>query len=237
MKVLVAIFSILLTSISMAQNWRDTLDMARSAYNDEEYVKALKLYEQAQKGAPENIDLSDEIGQSAYRSHEYEKAEEVYQQNGGNKTSANDQAKNYHNLGNSKMKRKDYDGAIESYKEALRMNPSDEETRYNLSEAIRKKKQHDSENKQQQQNQQNQNQQNQNQQNQNQQNQQNNSGQNQQNQNGGNQGGTPKDGGSKIPNREAEKMLDELMKREAQTQRRMSGQGNGGHQPKSGKDW
>ena len=36
------------------------------------------------------------------------------------------------------MNQKNYQGAIESYKSSLRNNPSDEETRYNLSEAIRR---------------------------------------------------------------------------------------------------
>lgn len=41
----------------------------------------------------------------------------------------------FHNLGNTFMKEKHYDRAVESYKEALRNNPTDEETRYNLAVA------------------------------------------------------------------------------------------------------
>lgn len=37
----------------------------------------------------------------------------------------------YHNLGNCLMLEKDYQGAVEAYKNALRNNPSDEKTRYN----------------------------------------------------------------------------------------------------------
>ena len=43
----------------------------------------------------------------------------------------------FHNLGNSYMKKKDYGQAVESYKNALRNNPEDDETRYNY--AIAKK--------------------------------------------------------------------------------------------------
>ena len=49
-----------------AQDWRDTLNMARSAYKKQDYKKAVKLYEKAQKGAPENVDLSNEMAQSAF---------------------------------------------------------------------------------------------------------------------------------------------------------------------------
>lgn len=38
----------------------------------------------------------------------------------------------FHNLGNTLMDQKNYKGAVEAYKNALRSNPSDEETRYNL---------------------------------------------------------------------------------------------------------
>jgi tetratricopeptide (TPR) repeat protein len=37
----------------------------------------------------------------------------------------------FHNIGNALIKAKDYQGAVEAYKNALRNNPSDDETRYN----------------------------------------------------------------------------------------------------------
>ena len=40
--------------------------------------------------------------------------------------------KAFHNLGNTYMNAKDYEKAVEAYKNALRNNPRDEETRYNL---------------------------------------------------------------------------------------------------------
>ena len=47
--------------------------------------------------------------------------------------------KNYHNLGNLMMEQEDYAGAIEAYKSALRNNPNDEQTRYNLALAKQKR--------------------------------------------------------------------------------------------------
>lgn len=60
--------------------------------------------------------------------------------------------KAWHNYGNAKLQQKNYDDAILGYKKALRINPKDEDTRYNLAYALKQKKQ-------QQQNQQQQNQQ------------------------------------------------------------------------------
>ncbi len=47
--------------------------------------------------------------------------------------------KAFHNIGNVYMQKKEYDNAIEAYKQALRNNPTDEETRYNLALAKKKK--------------------------------------------------------------------------------------------------
>lgn len=63
----------------------------------------------------------------------------------------------YHNKGVIHHAGQDYEKAIEAYKESLRLNPSDNETRYNLLRAMHElKKQQDQQQQQQQQNQQNQ---------------------------------------------------------------------------------
>lgn len=272
MKLLLNIFFVMLCSTIVAQEWQDDLNKANRAYKNKEYEKALKHYKSAQEKAPDDIDLSDEIAQSSYRAEDYESAQEIYQQNAATKSKKKERSNSYRNLGNSRMKTRDYQGAVDAYKDALRENPSDERTRYNLSEAIRKikneeqkkKKQNEQQNQQnQQQNQGNQGQQNQQsqqgqsgdngdqQQNsqqgqQGQQNNQSQSGQNgnQQGQNqnnrqnqGGGGGGNQSDHQGQLPNKSVERILDELMKSEAETKRKISGNGGGGSSPKSGKDW
>ena len=252
---------LLLVSISTASfaqvddSWRDSLVVARKAYEKKDYVKALKYYESAQRKAPDNIDLSDEMGQTAYRMREFERAEKIYQQGSNSKKSKQERADAMHNLGNAQMKQKNYQGAVDSYKEALRNNPKDNQTRYNLSEAIRKIKE-EQENPPPpppKKNQQNQNQQNQN----SQQNKSNNQGKQQQGQgknqqgqgnksqgNGQNQsgqGGSEKEREStskgKLSNQMVERALDDIAKKEAETKRRLRGTTSGGKSSKSGKDW
>lgn len=102
-----------------------------------------------------------------------------------NGISPEEKHKAFHNLGNTFMKEKAYDKAVDAYKEALRNKPSDEETRYNLAvakEMLKKNPPPPNNQKDNKNNQQNQNQNNQNNQ-QNQQNQNNNNNNNQQNQN------------------------------------------------------
>lgn len=237
---------------SFGQAWRDSLDYARSSYKRGEYGKALRYYESAQKSAPDGIDLSDEMAQSAYKAREFEKAEKIYQQSASTKKNKTSRAKSYHNLGNSRMKKKDYQGAIDSYKEALRNDPKNEKTRYNLSEAIRRlKEEQQKQDKKEQQEQDQQKQQKKDQKDQqkdgnNQDQQQNQGDQQKKNSQQGNQkGNNQKKGGNSgnssnsgsIPNKSVERILDELMKAEAATKRKIGGNRNGSSSTNSGKDW
>ena len=212
-----------------AQQWIDSLKVARTAYKNKEYDKANRYYRSAQNLAPKNVDLSEEIAQSTYRSRDFDNAEKVYQQAASEKKEKTEKSKMQHNLGNTRMKKKDYSGAIEAYKDALRNNPNDQETQYNLSEAIRQKKQEE-EKKNKQQNQKGNNpSQNQG-----------NNGSNNSNSNGSSSSAAKKENKSSgsLPNKQADKMLDNLTRQEADTRRRISnGQKNSESSSKSGKNW
>ncbi len=244
MKNIIYILFVLIGMNVSAQEWRDSLKVARDSYKKQDYVKALKYYQSAQKKAPNDVDLSDEMGQSAYKAREFEKAEKIYEQNANSKKSKSAKAKSYHNMGNSRMKGKNYQGAVESYKEALRNNPSDDETRYNLSEAIRRLKDEQKKNPKDNKDSKDKNQpQNKPQNPKGKQNPKDNKNQKNQ-QNSPNQQNNAKDGKeqdgknpSRLPNKSVERMLDQLMKSEAETKRKMGGSRQEGNTIKSGKDW
>jgi Ca-activated chloride channel homolog len=247
MRIILFIALVIFGFTAFSQPWRDSLDFARNAYKKGEFEKALRYYESAQKKAPNGVDLSDEMAQSAYKAREFEKAEKIYQQSASSKKDQTSKSRSYHNLGNSRMKKKDYQGAVDAYKEALRNDPKNEKTRYNLSEAIRKLKEEQQKQQQQDQKQEKKDQQNQDQKNKNDQDQ--NKGkeqdqqQNKQQQNKGNKGENKNQQGGKsgnpssLPNKSVERMLDELMKAEAATKRKAGGNKNGSTSTKSGKDW
>jgi tetratricopeptide (TPR) repeat protein len=137
---IIIFFSVFLT---FGQDWKVKLQEARKSYQSGDFSESYQQYLEAQKVAPNVVDFSNEIGQAAYKSGNFDKSIEHFnsftENNKNKKVSSND----YHNLGNSQMKAKKYQEAIESYKKALRKNPTDQETRYNLSEALRKNAQND----------------------------------------------------------------------------------------------
>lgn len=251
MKIAIYISFFILSSFSFSQQWRDSLAAAKDAYSKQEYSKALELYKSAQKNAPEEIDLSKEIGQSAYRNLQYKDAEEIYRQQVSTEKKAEEKAKSYHNLGNSLMKQKKYDQAIEAYKQSLRNDYSSDKTRHNLAEAMRLKQEQQrqkEQNKQDKQDNQNNQGENKEQNSTNQQqdkddkkeqqtkdNQQSNNDQ-QNKSNSSNQQNSDSNG-SKLQDKAVEKKLDELMKQDAATKRKIGGSKTSSGSSKSGKDW
>jgi tetratricopeptide (TPR) repeat protein len=221
----------LLTSVKLfSQVWRDSLNAAREAYKVEDYSKALQFYKSAQNNAPKELDFSEEIGQCAYKSKQFEVAEKTYNGSSSKKGNKMNRSKLFHNIGNSQMQQKNYQGAIDSYKKSLRNNPTDEETRYNLSEAIRrlKKEQDKKDNKK------DKNDHNKNQpppQNDKKEDQKNNS------KNPNMKEGEGKDQENKISKKMMDKILDKLAKDESETKKKVASAKENKGETTSGKDW
>ncbi|MDX1445458.1 tetratricopeptide repeat protein [Lishizhenia sp.] len=246
----IAVFTFLLLSCTVnAQQWREEFREGNRLYEEGKYQEAYNHFITAQQQAPENIDISREISRAAYRKGEFKEAAENFYNQLQDAKSQEEKAALYHNMGNCNMKDKNYAEAIENYKNALRMNPSAKETRYNLAEAKRrlKKQEEEQQKNQKQQDQQNQqdqnkNQQQQNQQNQNQQNKEGQpkqgDGQSQKSQNNSSSNSSPQQS-DKLSSKKTERLLDELMKQEMNTKRKLRGMGSGGKQEKvkSGKRW
>lgn len=130
---------VLNTGFLLAQNWKDSLYAGQNAFQNRQFKEALRLFQSAQKYAPKGVNIQELINQSAYRGKDYEKAANGYAKALKNaKTNAEKSTSNY-NLGNAQFKNKNIDEAIESYKNALRANPNNDQARYNLTYALNQK--------------------------------------------------------------------------------------------------
>lgn len=72
------------------------------------------------------------LGHSYYKSKNYEEALYRLEQASKTATSKDEKHKAFHNMGNILMENKKCKEAVEAYKSALRNDPTDDETRYNL---------------------------------------------------------------------------------------------------------
>ncbi|MEO9512262.1 MAG: tetratricopeptide repeat protein [Flavobacteriaceae bacterium] len=89
-------------------------------------------YRRAISKSDKNAKAPFNLGTAYYNRESYGEAFGRFKQAGETASSKQDKHKSFHNMGNVFMKSKEYEKAVEAYKEALRNNPTDEETRYNL---------------------------------------------------------------------------------------------------------
>lgn len=175
-------------------------------YEGKKYTESGLNFKKGLEKVPDNFQAGFNLGDAQYRMNRYDEAAETFKRSASATTDKLLKAKAYHNMGNSLVKAEKLQEGIDAYKKALRLNPYDNDTKYNLSYALNKLKEQNrqnKDNKQQDKNNQdknNQNQQNKDQQNKDQQNQDNNQNnkdqnkdQNKQNQNDQNKNGQDKD--------------------------------------------
>ena len=245
------VVSMLMTTSAWSQQWRDSLNHARSLYQKGNYKEALKYYKSADRLAPNDVDLSEEKGQSAYRAGDYKEAEKAFYTAASRQTDQKRKSSAYNNLGSARLKQKDYGGAEEAFKEALRLNPSNEKARQSLAEAKRLKKQQEEKEKQDQQKEQDNKEQNEggDQPKDDQQKQSDGQGQKKQNNSSQKPGESNKSdspqqqqqGGSsneqKLADKQTERKLDELMRQEMDAKKRLDGSKGKSNGAKAKKDW
>ena len=99
------------------------------------FDEAEMAFRKALSKSPERTEALYNLGNTHFNEQDYEEAKQRYFQT--QKFADNNSSKHhaFHNMGNVFMKQKDYAKAVETYKNALRNNPQDEETRYNYAVA------------------------------------------------------------------------------------------------------
>lgn len=105
---------------------------ANKEISKDNFIEAEKDYRMAISKSGENVAAPFNLGNAYYNKETYSEAFGRFKQAGELAEAKPNKHKAYHNMGNVFMKRKEYEKAVEAYKEALRNNPKDEETRYNL---------------------------------------------------------------------------------------------------------
>lgn len=127
--------------------------------NNKEFLQAEVDYRMALSKAPERNEALHNLGNIHFENEHFDEASQRYFQAQKFASSKADKHLAFHNMGNVFMKKKDYAKAVEAYKNALRNNPTDDETRYNYAlakELLEKEKQQQQQDEQQDQDKQNQ---------------------------------------------------------------------------------
>ncbi|WP_457610654.1 tetratricopeptide repeat protein [Lutibacter sp.] len=144
------IFSQEKTSKDLEREAREDVREGNKLYNQLKFKEAEIAYKKGLSKNPNYPKAAYNLGNSIYQQDRFKEA--VSQFELAEKTVKNkmSKAEAFHNMGNSFMKEKQYGKAVEAFKNALRNNSKDDETRYNLAlaqELLKKQQQQNKNNK------------------------------------------------------------------------------------------
>lgn len=144
-----------------AQSYRSTVNEGNELYRQQQYDNARQKYEAAGIGEPERPESFYNAGNAAYRSNDVEAALKQYEQAGTRFRDRERIARTLYNAGNTflnaaeqgadnpvlqqaageqagDLRKEGYRQAIDMYKKALKLDPTDADARYNLTYAKKK---------------------------------------------------------------------------------------------------
>ena len=130
--ILIAFLASALTAAAQKYPERSLVRRGNRAYDRGRYEVGIERYTRAIEAAPGTWEAIYDLGNALAAAERYDKAAETLRAAAADTLrSADDRAEAYFNLGNVQLAQQKLQDALESYKSSLRMNPSDEEAKYN----------------------------------------------------------------------------------------------------------
>ena len=132
LKYIFILLSIFVCAGGFAQSDRQYIRNGNKLFHQQNYAKAEVEYRKAISKNPNNSQAIYNLGNALLMQQKDSAATSLFQKSGKIETSKIRKAMSYHNIGVICQKHQMYGDAINAYKEALRNNPNDNQTRYNL---------------------------------------------------------------------------------------------------------
>lgn len=128
------ILFLLITFASQAQRQeRQAIKEGNKAYREQLYGEAETKYNEAISVNPSSKEALFNLANTYYKQNKWDEAIEGYKHFLTVEGEASDRISSaWSNMGNALLKKKDLQNSMEAYKNSLRWNPKDEQTRYNL---------------------------------------------------------------------------------------------------------
>lgn len=117
------------------QNIKPELRKGNELYKQKKYAEAQNSYMNALQKDPTSYTGMFNMGDALYKDKKFENARQVLTASAKSTKDKKEQAKSYHNIGNTFMEEKKWEEAIDAYKQSLRLDPTDADTKYNLAYA------------------------------------------------------------------------------------------------------
>lgn len=104
-------------------------------FDKQQYAEAEASYRKALEKKNNMPEATFNLGDAVYQQKKWDDAAKQFQLSAQTNADSLVRAKAYHNLGNVYLEQKKWDEAIGAYKNALKLNPHDKDTKYNLAYA------------------------------------------------------------------------------------------------------
>jgi Ca-activated chloride channel family protein len=127
---------LILPCLLVAQNSNTLIKNGNDAYNKKEYDVAADNYKKAADKEPANEKAQYNLGNALYKKGNADDALQAYDAAIKSTKSKNDQSASWYNKGVSLQNNKKLPECIDAYKNALKLNPADEDARFNLQKAL-----------------------------------------------------------------------------------------------------
>ena len=134
------------------KNPNDLITKGNSLYKDGKFGEAEMTYKEGQAEGADPFISGFNLGDALFKQERFEEAATAFQSLPNLTDDKDKKAAAFHNLGNSFIKAKKFQEGVDAYKQSLRNNPKDLETKYNLAYAKRMLQQEQEQQKQDQQN-------------------------------------------------------------------------------------
>jgi Ca-activated chloride channel family protein len=123
-----------LNSLSTAPDKKETRN-GNKQFDKGVYTDAEASYKKALDKKNNMPEATFNLGDAVYQQKRYDEAAKQFQLSAQTNTDKTVKAKAYHNLGNTFLEQQKWEDAAKAYKEALKNNPKDADTKYNLAYA------------------------------------------------------------------------------------------------------
>ncbi|MDY0252818.1 MAG: tetratricopeptide repeat protein [Tenuifilaceae bacterium] len=137
--IVLSLTMLLFAPVGYAQSERKAVRKGNKEFKKGEYLDSEIFYRSALEHNPASFKGNFNLGGALYKQDKFEESANLYADMAKASSSANDNelASVYHNLGNSYFSQEMYEESVEAFKNSLRQNPHDMETKYNLAQAQR----------------------------------------------------------------------------------------------------
>lgn len=146
MKISFLFLMLMVTTVSWSQSNHKNLRQGDKSYYQQEYLKAEENYRKALEKDAASVNGNHNLGNALYNQERFEEAAKYFESAALQANEHSKKAMSYHNLGNSYLSQLGGIGnpeqaqellnkSVDAYKQALKLNPKDEATKYNLAYA------------------------------------------------------------------------------------------------------